>query len=335
MTAPAGAPQALGGVYLSAFLEPLAVWLRRPDVTDILVNRPGEVWVESVTGGIVRHEAPDVTQLNLTRLAAQIARISKQGVSREHPLLSASLPTGERIQIVLPPATRGEVALAIRKHVLTDLTLDDYVSTGALAHIVGAGGTQAAPDPHAELKACLASGNVTAFLRLAVRQRRNIVVSGGTGTGKTTFLNALLKEIDLEERLVLIEDAAEIRLLHQNAVGLVAVKGQTGEARVDVDDLLQAALRMRPDRIIVGELRGKEAFTFLRAINTGHPGSVTTLHADTPDGALEQLALMALQTGTAMTHADILAYVRSVVDVIVQLERTQGRRQVREIRLLR
>jgi type IV secretion system protein VirB11 len=115
----------------------------------------------------------------------------------------------------------------------------------------------------------------------------------------------------------------------------VAVKGQTGEARVDVDDLLQSALRMRPDRIIVGELRGKEAFTFLRAINTGHPGSVTTLHADTPDGALEQLALMALQTGTAMTHADILAYVRSVVDVIVQLERNQGRRQVREIRLLR
>jgi type IV secretion system protein VirB11 len=250
-------------------------------------------------------------------------------------LLSASLPTGERIQIVLPPATRGEVALAIRKHVLTDLTLDDYVSTGALSHIVGAGGTKASFDPDIELKASLAKGDVTAFLKLAVQQKRNIVVSGGTGTGKTTFLNALLKEVSLDERLILIEDAAEIRLVHKNAVGLVAVKGQTGEARVDVDDLLQSALRMRPDRIIVGELRGKEAFTFLRAINTGHPGSVTTLHADTPDGALEQLALMALQTGTAMTHADILAYVRSVVDVIVQLERNQGRRQVREIRLLR
>ncbi len=335
MSALQGAPQVLGGVYLSAFLEPLAGWLRRPDVTDILVNRPGEVWVESVMGGIVRHDAPDVTQVNLTRLAAQIARISKQGISREHPLLSASLPTGERIQIVLPPATRGEVALAIRKHVLTDLTLDDYVSAGALSHIVGAGGTKASIDPDKELKAILAKGDVTTFLRLAVQQKRNIVVSGGTGTGKTTFLNALLKEVSLEERLILIEDAAEIRLVHENAVGLVAVKGQTGEARVDVDDLLQSALRMRPDRIIVGELRGKEAFTFLRAINTGHPGSVTTLHADTPDGALEQLALMALQTGTAMTHADISAYVRSVVDVIVQLERKQGRRQVREIRLLR
>ena len=334
MSAPAVNSLNLGGVYLAAFLEPLSIWLKRPDVTDILVNQPGEVWVESVTGGITRHLAPEVNQTNLTRLASQIARISKQGVSREHPLLSASLPTGERIQIVLPPATRGQVALAIRKHVLTDLTLDDYVSAGAMAHIVGAGGHKASVDKDHTLRNCLTQGDVTGFLRLAVQQRRNIVVSGGTGTGKTTFLNALLKEVSLDERLILIEDAAEIRLVHENAVGLVAVKGQTGEARVDVDDLLQAALRMRPDRIIVGELRGKEAFTFLRAVNTGHPGSITTLHADTPDGALEQLALMSLQTGTAMTHADIISYVLSVVDVIVQLERNNGSRQVREIRFL-
>jgi type IV secretion system protein VirB11 len=325
----------VGGVYLSAFLEPFAGWMARPDVTDILVNKPGEVWVESVIGGIERHHAPDVTTLNLTRLAAQIARISRQGVSREHPLLTASLPTGERIQMVLPPATRGPVALAIRKHVLTDLTLADYVKTGAMDHTFGAGGNTAPMDKDVALKRSLAKGDVAAFLKLAVGQRRNIVVSGGTGTGKTTFLNALLKEVPLDERLVLIEDAAEIRLVHENAIGLVAVKGETGEARVDVESLLQAALRMRPDRIIVGELRGVEAFTFLRAVNTGHPGSVTTLHADTPNGALEQLALMALQTGTAMTHADIMAYVRSVVDVIVQLERSDGRRQVREIALLR
>jgi type IV secretion system protein VirB11 len=213
--------------------------------------------------------------------------------------------------------------------------LNDYVNTGAMAHIVGAGGTKASASKDLELRALLNTGDVAGFLKLAVVQRRNIVVSGGTGTGKTTFLNALLKEIPKQERLVLIEDAAEIRLVHENALGLVAVKGETGQARVDVDDLLQAALRMRPDRIIVGELRGKEAFTFLRAVNTGHPGSVTTLHADTPSGALEQLALMALQTGTAMTHSDILAYVRSVVDIIVQLERNQGRRQVQEISFLR
>jgi type IV secretion system protein VirB11 len=335
MTGPLTDASTIGGVYLSAFLEPFAGWIARPDVTDILVNKPGEVWVESVTGGIERHQAPDVTTVTLTRLAAQIARISRQGVSREHPLLSASLPTGERIQMVLPPATRGPVALAIRKHVLTDLTLADYVKTGAMDHTFGAGGNTPPMDKDVALKRSLAKGDVAAFLKLAVAQRRNIVVSGGTGTGKTTFLNALLKEVSLEERLVLIEDAAEIRLVHENAIGLVAVKGETGEARVDVESLLQAALRMRPDRIIVGELRGVEAFTFLRAVNTGHPGSITTLHADTPNGALEQLALMALQTGTAMTHADIMAYVRSVVDVVVQLERSDGRRQVREIALLR
>jgi type IV secretion system protein VirB11 len=335
MTGPLTDASTIGGVYLSAFLEPFAGWIARPDVTDILVNKPGEVWVESVTGGIERHQAPDVTTVTLTRLAAQIARISRQGVSREHPLLSASLPTGERIQMVLPPATRGPVALAIRKHVLTDLTLADYVKTGAMDHTFGAGGNTPPMDKDVALKRSLAKGDVAAFLKLAVAQRRNIVVSGGTGTGKTTFLNALLKEVGLEERLVLIEDAAEIRLVHENAIGLVAVKGETGEARVDVESLLQAALRMRPDRIIVGELRGVEAFTFLRAVNTGHPGSITTLHADTPNGALEQLALMALQTGTAMTHADIIAYVRSVVDVVVQLERSDGRRQVREIALLR
>jgi type IV secretion system protein VirB11 len=335
MTGPLTDASTIGGVYLSAFLEPFAGWIARPDVTDILVNKPGEVWVESVTGGIERHQAPDVTTVTLTRLAAQIARISRQGVSREHPLLSASLPTGERIQMVLPPATRGPVALAIRKHVLTDLSLADYVKTGAMDHTFGAGGNTPPMDKDVALKRSLAKGDVAAFLKLAVAQRRNIVVSGGTGTGKTTFLNALLKEVSLEERLVLIEDAAEIRLVHENAIGLVAVKGETGEARVDVESLLQAALRMRPDRIIVGELRGVEAFTFLRAVNTGHPGSITTLHADTPNGALEQLALMALQTGTAMTHADIMAYVRSVVDVVVQLERSDGRRQVREIALLR
>jgi type IV secretion system protein VirB11 len=335
VTGPLAKTDGVGGVYLSAFLEPFAGWLAHPDVTDILVNKPGEVWVESVTGGIERYHAPDVTTVTLTRLAAQIARVSRQGVSREHPLLTASLPTGERIQMVLPPATRGPVALAIRKHVLTDLTLANYVKTGAMDHTYGAGGHSAPVDKDVALKRSLAKGDVAAFLKLAVAQRRNIVVSGGTGTGKTTFLNALLKEVPLTERLVLIEDAAEIRLLHENAIGLVAVKGETGEARVDVESLLQAALRMRPDRIIVGELRGIEAFTFLRAVNTGHPGSVTTLHADTPNGALEQLALMALQTGTAMTHTDIMAYVRSVVDIIVQLERADGRRQVREIALLR
>jgi type IV secretion system protein VirB11 len=326
------ASPAPGGVYLAAFLAPFAPWLARSDVTDILVNRPGEVWIETIGGSMQAYPAPDVTARSLTRLAAQIARVSRQGISRETPLLAASLPSGERIQIVLPPATRGDVALAIRKHVVADLTLSDYASGGAFSSVRLKPKDKPAKPVKPAKKA--RDGDVAALLQAAVAGRKNILVSGGTGTGKTTFLNALLKEMPSTDRLVLIEDAAEIQLSHANAVGLIGVKGDTGQARISVDDLLQAALRMRPDRIIVGELRGVEALTFLRAVNTGHPGSVSTIHADSPDGALEQLALMSLAAGASLTHSDLITYARSVVDVIVQLERVDGVRKVREVRML-
>jgi type IV secretion system protein VirB11 len=318
-----------GGVYLAAFLAPFNAWLARPDVTDILVNKPGEVWIETIGGVMERHDAPDVSARNLTRLAAQIARVSRQGISRETPLLAASLPSGERIQIVLPPATRADVALAIRKHVVADLTLADYASGGAFGETSLKSKSKQAKKPKKDK-----NKDVASMLAAAVAARKNILVSGGTGTGKTTFLNALLKEMPQGDRLILIEDAAEIQLSHANAVGLIAVKGDTGQARINVDDLLQAALRMRPDRIIVGELRGVEALTFLRAVNTGHPGSVSTIHADSPDGALEQLALMSLQAGASLTHADLITYARAVIDVIVQLERVDGVRRVREVRMV-
>ena len=170
-----------------------------------------------------------------------------------------------------------------------------------------------------------------AILRLAVRGRKNIIVSGGTSTGKTTFLNALVKEIPLEERLILIEDTPEIRLEHPNAVGLVAARGSLGEARVSVEDLLQATLRLRPDRIILGELRGPEAYSFLRAVNSGHPGSITTVHADSPRAAVDQIALMVIQGGANLGRAEIVDYVGGVVDVAVQLSRRDGRRVISEV----
>lgn len=165
------------------------------------------------------------------------------------------------------------------------------------------------------------------MLGLAVRSRRNILHSGGTSTGKSTFLNALLAEVPADERLILIEDTPELALRHDNAVGLIAARGDLGESLVTADDLLNASLRMRPDRIILGEIRGREAFTFLRAINTGHPGSMSTIHADSSDGAVEQLALLALQSGTQLRRDDVVDYIRAVVHVFVQLERTaRGRR---------
>ena len=164
-----------------------------------------------------------------------------------------------------------------------------------------------------------------------MQSRKNIIVAGGTSTGKTTFLNALLKEIPLEERLILIEDTPEVVIDHANAVSLLAVRGETGEAKVSADDLVQASLRMRPDRIILGELRGREAASFLRAVNTGHPGSITTVHADSPRGAVDQLSLLVMQAGLNMGRAEIADYVRGIVDVFVQLSRRDGRRAVSQI----
>ena len=320
------------GVYLRTYLAPFAPWLDRPDVTDILVNQPGEVWIDGARG-FERAAAPDVTDVMLQRLSQQIAAHSAQGVSREYPLLAATLPDGARVQVATPPATRKHVALAIRKHVVQDLTLADYEAAGAFAQARKAGGGRAAVD--AELTALLDRGDLPAFFSKAVREGRNIVISGGTGTGKTTFLNALLKENPQGDRLIVIEDTPEVKLVHSNAVGLVAVGSELGEARVGIDELLRASLRMRPDRLMVGEIRGPEAFTFLRAVNTGHPGSLTTVHADSPEGALEQIAFMTLQAGLTLTRADVIDYAKSVIDIVVQLGRVAGKRGVSSVVLHR
>ncbi len=317
-------------LFLGAFLAPLEDALRRGDVTDIYVNRPGELWLETTTGGLERHDSPELDDAALWRLARQIAAASDQGISREHPLLAATLPDGARVQVCAPPATRGHVTVAIRKHVVPDLTLGDYVASGAFAKVGEAALTQQRIDR--ELADQLAAGDVTGFLASAVRTRKSILISGGTATGKTTLLNAMLKEAPQDERLILIEDTPEIQLIHPNAVGLVAVRGKLGEAAVTSADLLEAALRMRPDRIIMGEIRGVEALSYLRAVNTGHPGSISTVHASSPSGAIEQLALIAGQSGSELRREEVIAYVRATIDVIVQLGRIDGQRLVTAIR---
>jgi type IV secretion system protein VirB11 len=314
--------------FLHIYLEPFLAHLARPEVTDLYINRPGELWVETLGGVTERHASPEIDEALLIRLARQIASITHQGISREHPLLSAALPDGSRVQVVAPPATRGPMALAIRKHVSSDLALDDYEAQGAFAMTRSDEGPDAA---EAELHELYELGRWSEFLRAAVRARKTIIVSGGTASGKTTFVNALMREIDADERLLLIEDTPELVLRHDNAVGLIAVRGALGEANVTADDLLVASLRMRPDRIILGELRGTEAFTFLRAVNTGHPGSITTIHADTPARAIEQLSLLVLQAHGQMRREDIVGYLGNIIDIVVQLERRQGQRRVSQI----
>jgi type IV secretion system protein VirB11 len=317
-------------LYLDSYLAPFAQWLDASDVTEILVNRPGEVWVERSGGNMERYDAPLIDRILLQRLARQIARINHQGVSRETPLLSAVLPGGARVQMILPPATRRDIALAIRKHVLHDLSLDSYGATGALDRV-----KTDASDEEARLRASLLakldSKDIIGFLRSAIAARKTVLLSGGTSSGKTTLLNALLKEIPANDRIVVIEDTPEIKLGRDNAIGLVAVPGEQGEARVSIDDLMRASLRMRPDRLIVGELRGQETVTFLRAINTGHPGSLSTIHASSPEGAFEQISLMCMQAGFGLSRDETINYARSMIDIVIQLGRTNGERNVEQI----
>jgi type IV secretion system protein VirB11 len=316
-------------VYLNSYLAPFGEWLACDDVTEILVNRPHEIWVERLGfAQMERHDAPQIDSQLLERLAHQIARINHQGVSRESPLLAAILPGGARVQMVLPPATRGEVALAIRKHRLQDMTLESYFEQSALPSV------RSAANDGPMLAALLQKQDYLGFFRAAVAARKTILISGGTSSGKTTLLNALLKEIPKHERVISIEDTPEIRLSSDNALGLVAVAGDQGEARVTVDDLMRASLRMRPDRLIVGELRGGETVTFLRAINTGHLGSISTVHANSPQGAFEQIAFMCMQAGLGLGRLETMEYARSMIDVVIQLDRHSGQRSISCVELI-
>jgi type IV secretion system protein VirB11 len=318
-------------IYLESYLAPLAPFLARTDVTDIYINRPGEVWLEAYGSAIERHFVPELTHETLQRLVRQIAALSAQGISRQHPLLAAALPSGERVQIVFPPATRGDVAIAIRKQIVADLRLDDFAGANDLApRSPGSASARAQPE-----ELTLPGGDIASVLRCAVRERRTILICGGTSSGKTTLLNSLLREIPEEERLIFIEDTPELVIGHENAVGLVAARGTLREADVDTNDLLVASLRMRPDRIILGEVRGPEAITFLRAINTGHPGSMTTVHANSCDGAIEQLAFLALQGGLNLDWNALLSYIRSSIDIVINVKRRQGIVEIDSVNLVK
>ena len=318
-------------VFMERYLDAFRHYLADPEISEICVNRPGEIWIErNGCPSMERVEAPSITDDHMMRLARQIARITNQAVSMQHPLLSASLPTGERVQVITPPASSHGVILSIRKQVVKDMNLADYAAAGAFETVdwITDKDIQSPDDllrAHAEQK------NFYEFISLAARSKKNIIISGGTSTGKTTLLNAILKEIDSQERIITIEDTPEIRPIHQNHVPLLASKGDQGLAEVTIQSLLEASLRLRPDRILLGELRGKEAYTFLRAVNTGHPGSITTVHADTPHGAFKQIALMVMQANLGLQNDQIMDYIRSIIDVVVQLKRIGGKRVISEV----
>ncbi|EPE97081.1 P-type DNA transfer ATPase VirB11 [Rhizobium grahamii] len=322
--------------FLRRALSPLADFLGDPCIMEISLNRPGEVFVERIGASAMEHHAiPALTAAQIEHIGERVAAASNQFISRANPMLSAALPSGERIQIILPPAAPDGGALSIRKQVINDLSLADYRDSGGLDKVAVTVGGPSETEQH--LAALLQTGSIHDFIETAILRRVSILISGGTSTGKTTFLNACLKSVDKNERILTIEDTRELFPPQRNRVHLLASRGDQGTAQVTIQSLLEAALRMRPDRLFVGEIRGTEAFAFLRAINTGHPGSMSTVHADTPTGAYEQLAMMMMQAGmtSGYSRQDLMSYIRMVIPIVIHLRRDGGRRGVSEIHYAR
>jgi type IV secretion system protein VirB11 len=311
------------------FLRPL---LSRSDITEVCINQPGRAYVETKAGWCVE-ELPFATFDWCRRLTKLIANSTRQRVDEESPLLSASLPSGERVQIVLPPATSaGCVAISIRRPSDQVWSIAELSASGIFRKTLGSAGQI---DPiEVQLKALLQAHEYESFMRLSVLSRKNILVSGPTGSGKTTWTKALIREIPSDERLITIEDAQELILdRHPNHVRLFYSKDDQGLARVTPKQLLESCLRMKPDRILLAELRAEEAFDYLRNVNSGHPGSITSIHAASAELAFEQLVLLVKQSrgGQELPRADIKNLLYLLVDVVVQFGVEQHERFIKEI----
>jgi type IV secretion system protein VirB11 len=327
-TSPAGSELSALDLTLRA-LRPL---LSTPDVTELCINRPREIFIETPAGW--RREELAFADFDwCRRLAKLIANVTRQRIDESSPLLSASLPSGERVQVVLPPATTlGCVAITIRRPSERVWPIEELAHGGLFGKSDCVRAT--ARDIEAELLSLHTAKQYPAFLRLAVKARKNIIVSGATGSGKTTWTKALIREIPSCERLVSIEDASELMLDgHPNHVSLFYSKDDQGLARVTPKQLLDCCLRMRPDRILLAELRAEEAFDYLRNVNSGHPGSITSVHATSAELAFEQLVLLVKQNaaGRALARRDIISLLHLLVDVIIQCGLEDHRRVVRDI----
>jgi type IV secretion system protein VirB11 len=317
---------------LDLTLRALRPILTDREVTEICINRPGEAYIETRAGWRCVPLAFATFEW-CSSLAKLVANSTRQRVDAESPLLSAALPGGERIQIILPPATTpGTVAITIRRPADEVWTLEELEQRGLFRTTRRAA---TGPDEtEAELLRLLEARDYQAFLRLAVECRRNILVSGPTGSGKTTFTKALIREIPADERLITIEDAKELVLdRHDNHVRLFYSKDDQGLARVSPKQLLESCLRMKPDRILLAELRGEEAFDYLRNVNSGHPGSITSIHAASAELAFEQLVLLVKQSraGQELAREEIKHLLYLLIDVVVQFGVEHRQRCIQEI----
>lgn len=299
---------------LERHLQPLMPFLEADGVTEICINQPGELFVEK-GGKFSRHEVPELEYGFLEALTALVAEFN----SKDFPasLVSGSLLNGERIQCVLPPATEtNKIVCSIRRHQRREMTLDDYDQNGTFTNWTV--NHYAAEGSEMRLRNLYQNKDIPAFIKLAIESRKNVLISGGTGTGKTTFLNACLRCVPEHERLITVEDTREVIAQQANTVHLLF---NEEDEQITSLNIFKASLRLRPDRIFLSELRGAEVWPYLRAANSGHPGSLSTVHADTPEGAITQMVFMMQQAGSNSTEEQIRQYIKSIIHVVIQLKR--------------
>jgi pilus assembly protein CpaF len=290
---------------LRQLLAPIVPFLDDPGVSEVLVNGSGNIWVER-GGRLHRVEAAFESEEALFAALRAMAQFVGRTLDVEHPILEGRLPDGSRVEAIVPPAAPDGPAVAIRRFARSTLTMPRLVELGALPP------------------------GAAALLKDRVVRKRNIVVSGGTGSGKTSLLNALAGFVPVDERIVVIEDASELQLQHEHVVRLEAQPADPrGRGAVRIGDLFRATLRMRPDRIVIGEIRGAEAFDLVQAMTSGHGGCLTTVHASHPLDALRRLESLALAHEAHLPLHALRAQVASAVEVIAQVSRLRdGSRRV-------
>jgi pilus assembly protein CpaF len=293
---------------LANLLSPVACHLDDPEVSELLINGPTEIYVER-RGRLQRTSASFASLDALRALVTGIAQFCGRIVDAADPIVEGRLPDGSRVQIVLPPASRVGPCIAIRRFSRRALTVPTLIDKGTLTL------------------------DAAAALSLLVGFGCNVLVAGGTGSGKTSLLNALSSFIPTEQRVVVIEDASELQLQLPHVVALEAHPGDArGRGRVSMGDLFRASLRLRPDRIVIGEIRGAEALDLVQAMSSGHGGCLSTLHASHPIDALHRLETMALMSPVGLPLSALRAQIVSAVDVIVQAERDrEGQRRITQI----
>lgn len=312
-------------------LLPIKKLLTDDNVNEVVINPDGKIFVEYADEAHMKCvDDVEMDEHEIRSLGSNLAGETGNALGEEHPIVSGRVfvfGSDVRVQVVVPPAVETGVSLSIRKYISQILHPGEITFLEGKAINVD----EKRKSDQKEIEKMSSDGKLNQLFQVAIERRLNILVSGGTSSGKTTIARALLAMSHKSERLVTIEDAVELRPDHTNVVALVASRREGSDR--STGKLLESALRMRPDRLVVGELRGSEAYNFLEAINTGHPGSISTIHADSPELALERIALMVMQTGARLTRDDVIEYTRQTIDMIVQVGRKDGKRGVLEVSL--